>query len=503
MKNIIKFAILIIASGLLTLTSCEDWLDVNVDPNNPTKVTPSLILPTAQWYTANVIQVDRRLNSLGNMLMYNWSQSDGFSWYTDEFKYNVTSSFYQGIFNNTYSTALKQYQILYNLGEGYEYYKAISMIMKAYHYQLLVDCYGDIPYSEALGRSIEATPKYDDAQTIYNDLIVQLTSAIALIKGADADKQVEAPGADDAMFKGNMMKWVQFANTVKIRILTRQSSMSTRASYIQTELAAIASEGSGLLPANVGVNPGFIAKESGKQNIIWNSLGTDYTGTETMNYKATCATDYIINYLTSTSDPRIDRLYEKPSTGHLGVPQGLLDYDTPVVDAFMPEFVSNIGPGILKAANQDAIIFTLAESFFNLAELAARNLLTEADGGRAFYESGITASFVHLGLTAGAANTYFNQVKDLVSWVSSTNKIKAIITQKWIAVNGLTAEQSWFDYNRTGFPSGIPIPLNYSKTTDRPVRLFYPSGEYSSNGENVPAQNDPSLAFTDKIFWAK
>ena len=53
--------------------------------------------------------------------------------------------------------------------------------MKAYHFQLLVDCYGDIPYSEALGRSLNATPKYDDAQTVYNDLIVQLTNAIALL----------------------------------------------------------------------------------------------------------------------------------------------------------------------------------------------------------------------------------------------------------------------------------------------------------------------------------
>ena len=32
------------------------------------------------------------------MFMYNWSQSDGFSWYSDEFKYNVTSSFYAADF---------------------------------------------------------------------------------------------------------------------------------------------------------------------------------------------------------------------------------------------------------------------------------------------------------------------------------------------------------------------------------------------------------------------
>ncbi len=502
MKNTIKFAILLAAFGLLT-ASCEEWLDVNTDPNNPTKVTPNLVLPVAQYYTAYVIQYSRYYNTLGNMLMYNWSQSDGFSWYTDEFKYNVTSSFYRLIFETSYSSTLKQYAILDQLEDGYDYYKAIGKIMKAYHFQLLVDAYGDVPYSEALGRSEEATPKYDDAEEIYEDLIVQLTDAIATIKNANEDNQLLVPGDDDAMFGGDMSDWVKFANTVKLRILVRQSDLSSKASYIQTQIAAINSEGSGYITADVGVNPGFQDKIAGKQNLIWDYFGWNSSGTETMDNRATCATDYVINVLTSFSDPRIDRIYETPATGHLGVPQGLLDYDTPVVDAYMPEFVSNIGPGILKSSTQDAIIFTLAESYFNQAEAANKGFITVADGGQQLYESGITASFQYLGLSGSQAAAYYSQVKDLVGWNSSTNKVEAIITQKWIAVNGITAEQSWFDYNRTGFPKDIPIPLNYSKSDDRPVRLFYPASEYSSNGENVPSQNNPTAAFTDKIFWAK
>ena len=500
MKNTIKFAILLTAFGLMT-ASCEKWLDVNTDPNNPTTVAPSLVLPAAQYYTHTLMQRDRRINHIGNMIMYNWSQSDGFAWYPDEFKYNITSSFYQEIFNYTYSLALKQYQILNNLGEGYNCYIAIAKIMKAYHFQLLVDFYGDVPYSEALGRSLEATPKYDDAQTIYEDLIVQLTEAIDLINTSDNDLAV--PGDDDAMFGGDMDIWKQFANTVKLRILTRQSDMSGRDAYIQQELDAIDAEGSGFITDNVGINPGFIPREENKQNIMWNTLGWDASGSQTLSSKATCATDYILNYLAATKDPRDSAIYEKPETGQLGVPQGLLDYDTPVVDAYMPEFVSNIGPGILKSADMDAIIYTLAESYFNQAELANKGFITVADGGQELYENGIWASFRYLGVHDSMTTKYYRQVINNVGWTASSNKIEAIITQKWIAVNGITAEQSWFDYTRTGFPAGLPLPLNYSKTTDRPVRLFYPAGEYSSNGENVPAQNDPGLAFTDKIFWAK
>jgi hypothetical protein len=495
MKNIIKFAILLMVLGLAASCS-EDYLDVNTDPNNPTKVTPNLVLPVAQLYTARIVQGDRRLNHLGNMFMYNWSQSDGYAWYPDEFKYLVTSSFYQGVFNDSYSTALKQYNVLDDLEDTkFQYYKAIAMIMKAYHFQLLVDCYGDVPYTEALGRSIEATPVYDDGETIYDDLIVKLTAAIELIKNAEDQ---EEPAADDAMFGGDMDKWIQFANTVKMRILVRQSDMAGKASFITTEINNIIAEGSGFITENVGVNPGFMEGEEGKQNVIWDFMGWDASGAQTMTSKATCATDYMLNYLAVRNDPRLDYLYEKPKDGHLGVPQGLLDYDTPVVDAYVAEKVSNVGPGILQSADQDAIIFSLAESYFNQAEVANRGLLPSADAGQALYEAGITASFEYLGLDAAAAEVYYTQVMDLVGWASSSNKLQAIITQKWLAVNGITAEQSWFDYNRTGYPAGLPISL-LASTADRPVRLFYVAGEYSSNGENVPSQPD---AFSGKVFWA-
>jgi len=495
MKKILKYTSLLLV--VILMVSCEKFLDVNEDPNNPVSVTPDLILPVGQTYSANIMQNGRRANCLGNMLMYNWSQSDGFSWYTDEFKYNVTSSFYQGIFNDSYSSALKQYQILDQMeGDEYYNYRAIAKVMKAYHFQLLVDFYGDVPYSEALLRSEEATPKYDDALTIYESLIGELDTAIMLINTANSTALV--PDLDDAIFNGNMTKWKQFANSVKLRILVRQSSMSGRDNYIKKELQKIAAEGSGYITSDVGVNPGYVKEES-KQSPFWNYFGWDASGTITMDNNATCATDYILEYLTTTTDPRIDLLYEKPATGHLGVPQGLLDYDTPVADAFVPALVSNIGPGLLKGPTQDAVLYTLAECYFNQAEARLKGLITAGDDAKTLYNKGIKASFDILGVAEDRFDIYTAQNKNLVNWDSSTDKLEAIITQKWIAVNGLTAEQSWFDYNRTGYPKNLPISLQSAKP-DRPVRIYYPAGEYSSNGANVPTQPD---AFTAKIFWGK
>jgi len=483
MKNIFKYLNLLIV--IVLLTSCEDFLDVNVDPNNPTVVTPELVLPVAQKYTANLIQGTdgggRRINTLGNMLMYNWSQSDGFAWYPDEFKYNVTSSFYTGIFSNSYTQALKQYQILTQLSEKYDNYKAIGMIMKAYHFQLLVDMYGDIPYTEALLRKDNATPIYDEASFIYSDLLVQLTAAIDVINNAG---NAVVPGVDDVMFNGDMDEWIRFANTVKLRIAVRSSNAAA--------ITEAFNQGDGFITSDVLVNPGY-SKDEGKQNPLWNLYAEDASGTLTLTSKATCATDYILNYFQDTSDPRVNYIYEKPATGHLGVVQGLLDYDTPVADAFIPELVSNVGPGILKSAAMGACIFTLAESYFNQAEAMLSN--SSLGTAKTAYENGIKASFDYLGASDAAA--YYNLAVPNVGW-NSSNKLEAIITQKWIATNGITAEQSWFDYTRTGYPSGLPISSQAS-TSDRPVRLYYPASELSANGGNVPTQPD---AFTAKIFWA-
>lgn len=494
MKNMLKYINLLLV--LLLLVSCDDYLDVNTDPNNPTEVTPDLVLPGAQKYTADYIQARYRgsANIMGNLMVYNYSQSDGFSWYYDEFYYENYSALYNDVFEYAYVTCLKQYQILTNYEDSeYDYYKAIGMIMKAYHFQLLVDFFGDVPYSEALTRGGNATPVYDDAQTIYEDLMVQLTDAISLINNVDGATEV---GDDDAMFGGDMDMWKKFANTVKLRILTRLMSNNPTTINIAAEFAAIAAEGSGFITSDVGINPGYEQTEA-KQNPLWDRYGYDVSGSETMTNQATCATDYVINYLQTTNDPRISYIYEEPATGHLGVPQGLLgnEYDSPVVDQYDPEFVSNIGPGILKSADMDAVIYTLAECNFNLAEAALNGYVSGS--AQTYYEAGIQASFDYLG--ASGASTYYGQAIQNVGWVSSTgDELEAIITQKWIATNGITAEQAWFDYSRTGFPAGLPIS-RLASTPDRPVRLELPPSEYAYNIDHVPSQPD---IFNTKIFWA-
>jgi hypothetical protein len=117
-----------------------------------------------------------------------------------------------------------------------------------------------------------------------------------------------------------------------------------------------------------------------------------------------------------------------------------------------------------------------------------------------FYTNGVVASFLYLGLADTDAATYLSQSStNNISYGNAANKLEAIITQKWIALNGITAEQSWFDYTRTGYPLGLPISEMADATKGRPVRLAYPASEITGNPANLPEQPN---AFTSKIFWA-
>jgi hypothetical protein len=491
MKKTTKYIFIAVLS-MLAISCDSSYLDVNTDPNNPLTVSPDLILPVAQRYTDYSRNYGRRTNTLGNLLMQNWSQADGYSWYQTEFEYVVNTSFYSTIWNYQYQSVLKQYNALDVEDDNYEYYQAISKIMKSYHYQILVDTYGDIPYYEALNRGNNPTPKFDDALEVYENLIVVLDEAISLINTGNTNQNVIKPGADDTMFSGDMMSWKKLANTIKLRILVRQSDMSGRESYLTTEFNKIKSEGSGFITEDVLTNPGY-AQQADQQNPFWESYGQNTDAEYINNYYATCATPFVLATLDDLDDSRIDYIYEEPETGHLGVDQGLSSYPQPT-GTLGEANVSNIGDGLLKDPTQSSIVFALAEAELLQAEAAFKSYLNDA---QTHFNNGVAASFSYLG--APGANDYTSSNKNLADYAASTDKLEAIITQKWIALNGIDAIQSWFDYNRTGYPSNLPVSLS-SPTADRPVRLMYPASEISGNSLNVPAQ--PNV-FTDKIFWAQ
>jgi hypothetical protein len=387
----------------------------------------------------------------------------------------------------------------YEDGElNYAAYDVIAETMKGFQYQYLVDLYGDVPYSEANQRSANLTPKYDDAETIYKSTIDSLTAAADLALNLPED--FANPGSQDIIFGGDMTKWAQFANTIKLRMLIRLSNTG-QDSYISDQIALIDGNGAGYITEDAAANPGY-SNDDGKQNPFYDYAGFLTGGGEEDRHDFTAATDYVIEYLQDeTNDPRLSRLYApSDAAGQFkGVYQNI---DLPA-EGLTSDDLSPIGPGLLKTASADQPIMMLSEALLLQAEAVERGYISGS--AQDLYESAITASFVYLGVDDGddattvedQAATYYGQDIENVKWTSS-NPIEAIITQKWIALNGTNGIEPFVEFTRTGFPAGLPT--SQSANNDRPVSLIYPASEYSRNQNNVPART-PSDAFTNNPFW--
>jgi hypothetical protein len=89
-----------------------------------------------------------------------------------------------------------------------------------------------------------------------------------------------------------------------------------------------------------------------------------------------------------------------------------------------------------------------------------------------------------------------------VGWAASSDKERAIITQKWIALNGYFNFEGYNEYRRTGFPD-LPSSLDPAAISQTlPTRIPYPQTELSTNQVNLAKEGTINY-FTSKIFWAK
>lgn len=490
MKNRFNFKKTFVLIGtMIVIASCSDYLDVNTTPNDPLadQVTPDLILPAAQVGLHSTQAV--RMNQLGNVFMYNWGANvNAFTGgFAQEYSLTITNTFYDDLWENLFIDLGKIQAIIDSDFENYENHKAIAKIMKAYYYQFLIDLYGDLPYSEAFQRQENLTPAYDDAYTVYKDLIAELDSAQVLISNVTSETKLV--GAEDVIFNGNMAKWSKFGNTVKLKMLTRLSSDPEFSSYVSQQFQSL--QGVEFISEDVTINPGY---SNDKPNPFYSTYGFDVNGNATGSHRFVRAGDYAVRYMNGTItgviDPRLESYYVPLGTGVVGVLQGADDDSA-------PDDISELGTAYLISPDQDGIVMLAAESYFLQAEAVFKGYLS--GNAQALFEQGITASFEYHGL-ASDAPTYIAQSSgvDEIGWNGSSNKIEAIMTQKWLATNSINAIEAYIDMTRTGFPE-IPLALTAQKNK-KPNRLLYPDSEQFGNAENVPNQV-PADAFNTFIFW--
>jgi Starch-binding associating with outer membrane len=480
----------IITTLALFLASCTgDYLNINDNPNSAVSATPELVLSAALNTTAGRLTH----NQIGNFFGGYWAPSGSYSGFIEERQFDYNASYGTNVWNSCYDN-LQDYQYILDKATAQKWSSVIGIakVMRVYNYQILVDTYGNVPYSDALKGTASIRPKYDDAQAIYDDLVKTLDGASADLKAVTSATN-PSPGAQDIVFKGDMNKWRRFANTLRLRLLVRQSNVTGK--DLKTEVAKVVAEGAGFLKAGetVGSTPGYL-KSAGKQNPFWENYVATAAGGDAGTKQAYVASAFFINTIQDDlKDPRLPRLANKNNAGiYVGVPLG--DGN----DANLFPKRSWFGPAIIKSFDQPMVLMTAAESFFLQSEAVQRGYTT--GDAKALYEAGITEAFTAAGLTAAEAATYYARTTNNIGWAASTDKIEAIITQKWIAMFSLTGFEAWSEVRRTGFPR-VPLATK-AVQAKAPARLFYPTSEIATNGENAAAQNVTSQ-FDNKIFWAK
>lgn len=490
MKMLYKLSAVVLMGAALFASCKKQVLDINTDPNNPTTsvATAELVLPAALQTTATVMNnptADSRFAFAG-IWMGHIAYSGNYAISTENLSYNITTNFASGAFGSLFDN-INDYDFVESKGiqQGNKFYEAVGKLMKAYCFQVLVDLYGNIPYSEALKGTVVSRPKYDDAKTIYESLGQKMDTSITLLKTL-SDNGATITG--DVMFKGDASKWLQFANTVKLRLLLRQSERADRQSYIQTEKAKFGA-GTIFLATNATINPGYLNSAS-KTNPFWGS-NINTSGTYTQDFYR--GGQYAISFFLNNSDPRVGKFY-KPIAGSTTVYQGNYFGDQGMVNSK----TSEIGTGVLKSYDQASVLMLAAESYFIQSEAVVRGWIS--GDAKTLYQKGVEASFTYLGLTAANAQTYYTQTgNNQVNWdaaASTADKIALIIRQKWAAEPFINELEPYNEYRRLKLPADVPLSKSQYSTGKLPGRLLYPQREYDVNSTNVP-----TAAATDKVWW--
>ncbi len=486
---------------LLVLGGCvKGFLDVNTNPNSPTNVTPGLILSDAinemtTQYSATLPEF------LGFWLGY-WSRSGNYisdratETYEISPGYSYSEAYWQAIYHINLDL-----HVVDSLSKADKdpLFRGIAELLNAYNYQSLVDVYNNVPYRQANDIN-NLTPAYENADTIYLGVISQIDSATQQLQQALNNTQQDAIDAPfDIVYHGNATSWLQLANTIKLRLLLNLSQMPSMNGLITTELAKVTPDGFIQAGGSAMINPGFI-NSTGKQSPFYGFFGFTPTGAPSANNAYYRVNKYSTNLYVADNDPR-GLFFAAPTTSFLtGNPDTISGNFEGDPSALGNTNTSGIGNGLLQSPTASIPLLSDFESLFLQAEAAYRGWIP--GNPQDFYQQGITQNFVYLGVPnpATAAQTYYSQTINDVNWTSSPNKLEAIITQKYIAMNGVDMLETWNDYRRLGMPN-LPISSNPALTTAQiPVRLLYPQTELDRNGSQVPKLPD-GAQFTSKIFW--
>ena len=205
-------------------TSCENWLDVNTDPDSPNSLsaTVEIRLPWIQYYYAyaygcasvrtnastQMITSTSRTGTIGRLA--HWNPNTG-----------PSTTPYQNWF---VGAAVNIPDIIEKSAEtGATHYEAAALVIKSMGYVMMADLYGEMPYTSAV--TAESAPSYDTGDVIYEGCIADLDRAIELFSQPQQTGAVSL-AEGDTWNGGDVNKWIKLCYGLKARWLNNFSKTS-------------------------------------------------------------------------------------------------------------------------------------------------------------------------------------------------------------------------------------------------------------------------------------
>ncbi|WP_128547234.1 SusD/RagB family nutrient-binding outer membrane lipoprotein [Larkinella soli] len=479
------FKSIVFAGLMLTAGACNDFEEMNVNPNNP------LLPNTASLFTGAIRTVGTMNSQVGpagfNITPALYVQQFGDVTYIEDSRYKTINFSYNGL----YSGPLVNLQAIIdqntneNTKASVAIYGsnnnqiAIARILKAYIYQWMTDRWGDIPYSQALKGDQNFSPAFDKQQDIYNDLFKEWKEA-----AAQFDNGATVQG--DILLSGNVARWKKFAASLRMIAALRLSKVDPAKG--KAEFASALADG--VLASNAdNVRYTFLADANNE-----NPLYTNYVRS---NRKDFAVSNTFVDYLKKVNDPRLTYMAAPNQKGeYVGVPYG-------VFPAAGPAQNFSLAASTVAAQAAPVNIMTYAQVQFAQAEAAKLGWITGTP--KTLYESGVKASlqqWMGANYTDAAYNTYIAQ-PDVA--YDDAKAIEQISTQRWIALF-FQGTEAWSEWRRTGFPVLRPAASTLNGGTAIPRRLAYPvSTEGTLNTENynaVIARQGKDDPYT-RVWWDK
>ena len=430
-----------------------------------------------------------------------YCQTFGTSNYLDYSQFRMSASRSSGAYTQLTSRTLKSLDYVLRFSRQEQEWGSYlaATALKAYTYQLLVDAYGEVPYTEAMQDLNNMSPKYDEGTDIYDALVDSLD--FALSKAAPGNKvctNLLYPDEDAT-------RWIRFANAVKLKLLMRESGVKN----VQAKLDALVAEGN--FPTEDVEYKGMFKNESGQMSPFYAEEFSSAWGSTQQNVVANVA---IIGTMQQSgyTDPRLPKFFKV--NGNKEYVGGISGTNFSTSKTYKASYWCRP----VASFDMPVSLISVSEVEFFLSEYYAKK--NDAGNAAAHYAAAIEASFASAGVSGAAQNIARNAY-------DQANYAKCIGVAKWVALAGVNTFESWCEIRRLRYPAfgdvkgsdmyDLVSDASYAPDKYVPGTLYTPIQVYGQVGENHLLErwpyaessaarngNAPSFpGYTAPVFWAK